>query len=241
MPWHSQPSHVLQNGCNVAKNRRPSYIVFFFRGLPTWRLMALMRRWVVFALLHSWFLPSLLTDPKPRQLSRPERRLTCLSVSASTRAPTQGRRPMRGLRESLRLLALRPALAAALSPQVAAAAGGALAAAAAPAALQREAAALRRWLHSGACRSAWQQQLSAAQQQQGARLAPSVAADARQLCLRRWMSSRPRGRKELMEGTSKKNTDQGWYIVSRPLAACLAGRLEGVGCSGVQMLLWSEL
>lgn len=120
---------------------------------------------------------------------------------------------MRGLRESLRLLARSPALLAALSP-AAASGGGALAAAPATqaaSALRHEAAALRRWLHSGGLSGAWQQQLVRQQQQWLARQ-PGAAAELQ--CLRR-LSSGPRRAKDMMEGVAHKNKNSGWYYVRR--------------------------
>ena len=127
---------------------------------------------------------------------------------------------MRGLRESLRLMAARsPALLAAL-PQLAAGAACALPPAAATlGAAAAEVASLRRWIHTGRLHTAWQQQLQQQQQQQQQWLRRGPAAELQQLqCLRRF-SSRPRGRQDLRASTSKTITDQGWYIVSEGQAA----------------------
>ena len=118
----------------------------------------------------------------------------------------------RGVRESLRLLARSPALLAALAPPAAAAAAPAGQAATS---LQVEVAALRRWLHTRGTPSLWQQHLrqqpAAWLRQQGA---GGSAADVQRACGRRWMTDRPRGRRELYEDINKRVTDQGWYIVS---------------------------
>ena len=146
---------------------------------------------------------------------------------------------MRALRECTRLLPRGAGLLMALASP-AAAGGGALAAAAVAApsmqpAVLREAAALRRWVHSGACRSAWQrhaaQQWQQQQQQQWARLEPGGAA--RQLWLRRWMSDKPRTAKDLYAAANKKNTDQGWHIVS------LGGGLGGLASCGAAETRWA--
>lgn len=127
--------------------------------------------------------------------------------------------------------------------------GGVLPAAAAAAApatassshsLQREAAVLRRWLHthgSGGS-AAWQHACTVRQQQQQqqpwlrvqqAWRPAGAAADARQLCLRRWMSERPRGPKDLQGRVGKRVADQGWYIVSWRLES-VARRTMAVWC-----------
>lgn len=127
---------------------------------------------------------------------------------------------MRGVRESLKLLARsRAALSAAGATAVAAAAPPAT-----PAAVQLELAALRRWLHSdGSFPSACTQQLRQQQHQQ--RLWQRQAAD---LLGRRLLSGKPRSRKELYEGVSKKNAEQRWYIVSG------AVRVEDGGMRGTR-------
>lgn len=137
---------------------------------------------------------------------------------------------MRGLRESLRLLARSNALLASLSP-AAASGGGALAAAAAAApasqaatVLQREAAALRRWVHCGGTPGPWRQQLVGQQQQWLARQ-PGAAAELQ--CLRR-LSFGPRRAKDVMEGVAHKNKNSGWYYVSSGQRPCLVA--YDVGC-----------
>ncbi|KAI7840298.1 hypothetical protein COHA_006080 [Chlorella ohadii] len=127
---------------------------------------------------------------------------------------------MRGLRESLRLLARSNALLASLSP-AAASGGGALAAAAAAApasqaatVLQREAAALRRWVHCGGTPGPWRQQLAGQQQQWLARQ-PGAAAELQ--CLRR-LSFGPRRAKDVMEGVAHKNKNSGWYYLATAVA-----------------------
>lgn len=137
---------------------------------------------------------------------------------------------MRGLRESLRLLARSNALMGALSP--AAVSGGGALAAAAPASqaaglLQREAAALRRWLHCGSGPAAWQQQLVRQQQQWLARQ-PGAAAELQ--CLRR-LSGGPRRAKDVMEGMAHKNKNSGWYYVSSEGVVAQQGRLRAAGCT----------
>jgi hypothetical protein len=117
---------------------------------------------------------------------------------------------MRGLRQSVQLLVRCGEAALAPSAAGALVASQPPAAAQAAVALQQEVAALRRWLHShGQSPFMFQQSLSWQPQQQScwrSRLAQSQ---------QRLFSSRPRGRQEFYAGVSKRNADQGWYLVSR--------------------------